>query len=230
MLRLFVGLPIPDPLIDRLTLLQGGIPGARWVPQANFHLTLRFVGEVDPPTAEDVDNALTRLSGDPVGIGLDGVGTFGTARSPALLFANVPRSEGLALLQRKIERALSQLGLAADRRKFHPHITLARLKNPDRHRLQRFLDDNGALFAPAVSVDRFRLYRSHLHGQGSVYQPVADYPLGDAPLFRPADGRWTDEDRRDEDDEEADGSIEDAPWADDPRYAVGGAFGGGRPR
>lgn len=221
MLRLFIGLPIPETLVDRLTLLQGGIPGARWVPEANFHLTLRFLGEVEPPVGEDIVHALDRIQADPVALALDGVGTFGTQRSPALLFANVPRTDALVALNRKVERAMGQLGLAADRRKFHPHITLARLKNPDRHRLQRFLDDHGGLFAPPVPVDRFRLYRSHLHGQGSVYQPVADYPLGDAPLFDPADGRWTDEDdpddRRGDRFAEAFGPADPVPagWGDD---------------
>lgn len=177
MMRLFIGLPIPPSLSDRLAMASGGIQGARWIPRENHHVTLRFIGEVDDPTAEDVHDRLDRIRCGAVPVTVDGLGIFGPSKAPSLLFADVHRSQELMTLQRKIDRAMVGLGLGPDKRKFHPHVSLARLRQPERGRLQRFLEANGSLYAGPFEIDRFTLYRSHLHGSGSLYQPLAEYEL-----------------------------------------------------
>ena len=104
MLRLFVALDLPEPVRARLAMLQGGIPGARWIKPENFHVTLRFVGEVDDPVASDLDAALGRIAAPPFRLALQGVGHFGTERRPEALWAGVERVEALQFLRDKVDR------------------------------------------------------------------------------------------------------------------------------
>ena len=76
MIRLFVALGLPDTLCDELSALAGGIPGARWVPEENYHLTLRFIGEVPKWQAQEVDEALAGIRAPGFDLTLRGVGTF----------------------------------------------------------------------------------------------------------------------------------------------------------
>src|ERR1700722_18118567 len=124
MLRLFVGIEFPPELKLRLSLLQSGITAARWIDPGNFHLTLRFIGEVNEDTAADVDEALLRLKARPFSVQLAGVGVFG-AEKLGTLWVGVQREPALMTLQGKIEQALIRAGLSPELRKFAPHVTLA---------------------------------------------------------------------------------------------------------
>ena len=130
-MRLFVALDLPWGLRDALFHLAGGIPGARWIPPENYHLTLRFIGEVPPTCAEEIDLALTTLRARKLSLTIAGVGCFSKAGRQTQLWAGVERSEALDRLQAKIENALQRAGLEPERRRFTPHVTLARLR---RHR------------------------------------------------------------------------------------------------
>jgi len=136
MLRLFVGIEFPPELKLRLSLLETGIPGARWVDPGNFHLTLRFIGEVDEGVAADIDEALSRLRGRRFTLQLAGTGVFGGNR-PHALWVGVERDPDLVALRDKIEQALIRLGLEPEPRKFAPHITLARLRDRGPPRFSR---------------------------------------------------------------------------------------------
>src|SRR6202451_3566555 len=105
MLRLFVGIAFPPELKLRLSLLQSGIAAARWIDPGNFHLTLRFIGEVDEGTAAEVDEALLRLKARPFAVQLAGVGVFGGDKLRTL-WVGVERDPALMNLQGKIEVAL----------------------------------------------------------------------------------------------------------------------------
>ena len=176
MLRLFVGIEFPPELKLRLSLLQSGVAGARWVDPGNFHLTLRFIGEIDEGTAADIDEALLRLKARPFSVQLAGVGTFGGDK-PRQLWVGVEREPGLSTLQGKIEQALIRAGLPPEPRKFSPHVTLARLWMPKRDDLQRFLAANGQFRTEPLRVERFSLIASYLTKAGSVYEDQADYDL-----------------------------------------------------
>src|SRR5580700_10111603 len=110
MLRLFVGIEFPPELKLRLSLLCGGVAGARWIDPGNFHLTLRFIGEVSEAVAADVDEALLRLKGRRFDLRLAGVGVFGNGK-PRQLWVGVERDAALSTLQGKIELALIRAGL-----------------------------------------------------------------------------------------------------------------------
>lgn len=176
MLRLFVGIEFPPELKLLLSLLQSGVAGARWVDPGNFHLTLRFIGEVDEGIAADIDEALLRLKAPRFSLQLAGVGTFGGDK-PRQLWVGVEREPALGALQGKIELALMRVGLAPEPRKFAPHVTLARLRDPRRADIQQFLAAHAQFRAEPLQIDCFSLIASYPTKAGSVYEDQADYEL-----------------------------------------------------
>ena len=176
-MRLFVGLDLPWPLRNRLSLLGGGIPGARWVPEENYHVTLRFIGEVAAHQAEEIDHALAGLRARGFPLVLAGVGTFSRAGRETTLWVGVERSPQLDLLQSKIETALQRAGLEPERRRFAPHVTLARLDNPAQAKLAAFVQANNLFRAEPVPVEHFTLFSSRLGKEASVYTAEVDYAL-----------------------------------------------------
>ena len=182
-MRLFVGIDIPPSIRERLKLMTGGVPGARWTEPESYHLTLRFIGEVDRPMAERIDVMLSELSAPAFELELHGVGQFGTGRKARALWAGVVASPALAHLARKVDRAVVAAELPPDDRNFTPHVTIARLKGAPMDRIMRFLSENALFRAPAFAVDRFTLFESRQGNERAVYVSLADYPLeGSGPL------------------------------------------------
>lgn len=177
MIRLFVALPIPAEIRSKLSRLACGLPGARWVSPENYHLTLRFVGNVDTDIAEDVDNALLRIDAEGLTVDLDSIGWFGTKKKPTTIVAKAAKTPELLHLQRKIESAMVRIGLGPDERKFMPHITLGRLKGASMMDVERYCAANAGVVLPSFMIHDFKLYSSFLSQSGAIYTPEADYPL-----------------------------------------------------
>jgi 2'-5' RNA ligase len=176
MIRLFVALSLPDNVAQSLLAMGAGVPGSKWRTRDQLHVTLRFIGEVDGLVAGAVDDALATISAPAFSLQLKGVGEFGGAH-PHTLWAGVPSNDALLHLQRKIESALQRAGLEPERRKYTPHITLARLKGTPRGRVIDFLTDH-ALFASApFPVEAFNLYSSDMTPNGSIYHVEKQYRL-----------------------------------------------------
>ncbi len=176
-MRLFVGLELPWELKQRLAMLAGGLPGARWVPVENYHLTLRFIGETPSHRAEEIDNALSALRARGFPLTLAGVGTFHKAGRTTALWAGVERHPQLDLLQSKIETALQRAGLEPERRRFAPHVTLARLDNAPEAKLAAFVQAHNLFRVEPVAVEHFTLFSSRLGKEQSVYTAEAEYEL-----------------------------------------------------
>lgn len=176
-MRLFVGLDLPWELKQQLARLAGGLPGARWVPPDNYHLTLRFVGEVSPPRAEELDLALGALRGKGFTLTLAGVGTFARAGREVALWVGAERSPQLEHLQAKVDTALQRAGFLREKRRFLPHITLARLENVPQERLISYVQAHNLFRATPLEVDHFTLFSSLLGKEASVYTPEVEYEL-----------------------------------------------------
>ena len=126
--RLFTGVEIPPDLGERLSYLRGGLPGARWISAENYHLTLRFMGDIDMIAAEAIAEALSRVRRRAFSLRIAGLTTLGT-RKPHAIVARVAPSPALSELQAEHERLMQRIGLPPEGRKYTPHVTLARLRN-----------------------------------------------------------------------------------------------------
>jgi len=177
MIRLFVGLGFPVEIRERLSMMRGGVPGARWTAPDNFHLTLRFIGDVPEDVAEDCRVAFLGLRARAFDLTLSGVGVFGEGDRARVLWAGVERSEPLLHLQTKVESAMVRAGIAGEPRKFAPHVTLARLNRPPPDRVGRFLEEWGAFRAGPARMERIILYQSLSMEGGPLYRPVETHPL-----------------------------------------------------
>jgi 2'-5' RNA ligase len=177
-MRLFVGIDLPWELRERLDALEGNIPGARWVPVDNYHLTLRFIGEVGKHQAEEIDLALSALKARAFPLTLSGVGTFAKGGRDTTLWVGVERNPQLEHLQNKVETALQRIGIEADRRRFNPHVTLARLDNAPPAKLAAFVQANNLFRAAPIEVEHFTLFSSVLAKDAAVYTAEVEYPLG----------------------------------------------------
>jgi len=177
-MRLFVAIALPDEIRERLSALQSGLPGARWVAEENLHLTLRFIGEVDGRQAQDIDAALTGVHMPSFSVALAGLDSFGAGPKIRSLWARVEPNEPLKRLQAKIEQAVQRAGAPAEGRKFKPHVTLARFNggNPGA-RVCDYLALHGLFRVPPFEVNEFVLFSSFLSQSGAIYRAEAQYPL-----------------------------------------------------
>lgn len=181
-MRLFIGFPIPGVQRQRLEMLQSGLKGARWIDPENFHATLRFIGEADGIEAKALHLALQAVEAPPFEVLIADLGTFG--RPPKSLWAGVRSAPADALghLAQIIESAVVRAGFQPERRKFSPHVTLARLRGVSAAKLAPYLETSGGgvVDTPqieAFGLDAFALYKSHLSHKGAHYQALETYPL-----------------------------------------------------
>jgi 2'-5' RNA ligase len=177
MIRLFTAIEVPEAIRQQLSLLQGGMPGARWVPPENMHLTLRFIGDVDEALARDIDDMLADVRAPSFSLALKGVGEFGRKEGRAL-WAGVTNDDALLHLAAKIESALQRMGLPAETRKYSPHVTLARLKDVAMGDIQTFLATHAMFKSPPFDVTQFALFSSQPSARSSRYRIESSYLLG----------------------------------------------------
>jgi 2'-5' RNA ligase len=173
--RLFVAIRPPEEVRDLLLDTMEGLAGLRWQEDEQLHLTLRFVGEVERPLAEDLAAALASLRFAPFAVRIAGVGRFDHRRRGALWAGVEPRAP-LAALAAKVERVCVGVGLPPEQRAFHPHVTLARWGRGAGASLDPFLARHAALRSDAFTIEAVTLYESRLGRDGAHYEAVADYP------------------------------------------------------
>ena len=176
--RLFSAIEIPLRIAERLTFLRFGLSGARWIDPENYHVTLRFIGDVDGATARDFTATLGEIVARPFELRLNGLGSFGGWK-PRAIFAEVAPSEPLDILQRANERAAREAGLPPEGRNFKPHVTLARLRGARADAVAAYLERQGGIVPEPFTVSRFVLYSSRASKGGGPYIVEAAYDLED---------------------------------------------------
>jgi len=174
--RLFTGLEVPPEVGQVLAGLRGGLPGARWIDVENYHITLRFIGDVDDATAQEVELALGRVRRGGFELRFDGVSAFGGKR-PRAVVATLVQSPSLLEMQAEQERMMQRIGLEPEGRKYTPHVTLARLRDASSFDVAQYLSARGLFRAPAFQVSRFVLFSSRASSGGGPYVVEASYPL-----------------------------------------------------
>ena len=176
MMRLFAGLALPETLRSQLSFMASGVPEARWVAPENLHLTLRFVGEVDEPVAEDIDLILSSLSFEPFPLSLAGMDCFHSRNKVRAVWAGVAPNVSLTALQDKVEGLMTRAGLPPEGRKFTPHVTLARLKQAPLASVVPYLESHAGFRTLPFEVSQVTLFRSHLGHGGASYEALVAYP------------------------------------------------------
>jgi len=177
-MRLFVALDLPWDLRLQLSALAIGLQGARWIPPENYHITLRFIGETPGHKAEDIDLALASLRDRGFSLELAGVGTLEKAGRVTALWVGIARNPSLDLLRGKIDTALLRAGIPAERRRFLPHVTLARLDDRAAEpRLASWVQAHNLFRSKPVPVEHFTLFSSQLGKDQAVYTPEVEYAL-----------------------------------------------------
>ena len=174
--RLFTGLEIPKEVQQSLSLLRGGLPGARWIDPENYHITLRFIGDIDDRLAHEIASLLDGVKRRSFEVRFGSVTSFG-GNKPRAIVVSVEPIQPLIELQSELERLMQRLGLEPESRKFMPHVTLARLRNSSSREVAEYLSTRGPLFGSSFHVSRFVLFSSRASVGGGPYVVEADYPL-----------------------------------------------------
>lgn len=175
--RLFVAIRPPEAIRDLLVDAMDEASDLHWVAEDNLHLTLRFIGEVERPLANDIAAGLERIRSESFELRIAGAGTF-DRRGGGALWAAVSPKEPVSALAAKVERACVAAGLEPEHRAFHPHVTLARWRGRRTRDLDRSLTRTASLSSDAFEVAAFTLFESHLSRHGAHYEAAANYRLG----------------------------------------------------
>ena len=180
-LRLFVAISIPPGHLERLHTatedLRARWPTARWLEPENQHVTLKFLGSTLPELVDEVRAAVRQsVAGrEPASVRLSDLGVFPGPRRARVLWVGLEDPEDLLVsVAGALEAALEPLGFRPEQRRFHPHLTLARFRTPERI--------TGGLPAleldlESIVVDALGLFRSHLHPKGARYEVLETFAL-----------------------------------------------------
>ena len=175
--RIFTGLEVPPEIASPLSALRGGLPGARWIDPENYHITTRFIGDIDDALAREIAFALGQVRRRGFDLHIDGLSSFG-GRKPRAVIASVSPASALLELQAEHERLLQRLGLEPEKRKFTPHITLARLRGETTNRdVADYLTARAPVRSPPFTVGQFVLFSARASVGGGPYVVEAAYPL-----------------------------------------------------
>lgn len=174
--RLFTGLEIPRDVCQTLSNLRGGLPGARWIDPENYHVTLRFIGDIDGTFAHEIVSILARVDRRPFEVTVRGLASFG-GRKPRAVVATIVPSRPLIELQAELERMMQRIGLNPEGRKFTPHVTLARLYDASSQDVADYLSLRGYFPSKAFTAERFVLFSSRASTGGGPYVVEDSYAL-----------------------------------------------------
>lgn len=184
--RLFTAIEVPAEVGSRLALMRGGMSGATWIDVENYHLTLRFIGDIDHARAGDVFAILDQIRHRALSVVIDGLHSFGGDK-PRALVARAQQGAALMELQAAQEKLMRRIGLPGEPRKFAPHVTLARLRGASNLAVADYLGARG--YFPPISFEarRFVVFSSRDSTGGGPYRIEESYPLIDTAISAPAE-------------------------------------------
>ncbi|HEY5226631.1 MAG TPA: RNA 2',3'-cyclic phosphodiesterase [Methylovirgula sp.] len=174
--RLFTGLEIPPDIALDLANMRGGLAGARWIDAENYHMTLRFIGDIDAAAARDVFTTLGQIRRPAFTVTLEMLDSFGGAR-PRAIVARAKAAPPLVELQAEHERLMRRIGIAPELRKFTPHVTLARLRDTSASAVAAYLSACGLFVSRRFEATHFALFSARASTGGGPYIVEASYPL-----------------------------------------------------
>ena len=177
MIRLFVAVEIPESVKYKIMDICRGIPGIRWTPHENLHLTLQFIGEVNPEVFTDIREKLREIEAQAFALRFRGVGIFSKGSSPRVLWLGVAENPALTILQKQVEKILQSVGVRGEKRAYQPHLTLSRLKGATRANLETYLTQYAEFQSEDFFVEHITLFSSNLKSNGAIHHVEEIYPL-----------------------------------------------------
>jgi 2'-5' RNA ligase len=189
-IRSFIALPVPPEVAEHLARLNASVPHEAgritWVKAPAIHLTCIFLGEIDEARVDSIADALREAAAaaEPFETNLDGIGAYPSFERPRVVWAGIASgAEEARMLKEGIDRALEPLGFEPDRRDYHPHITLGRVKQLGQKRVLEHAAADWVLPFEHWMTREVILFRSDLTREGPIYTPLVRAPLGagDAP-------------------------------------------------
>ena len=186
-MRTFIAVEPPDKLRqamgDLCRDISSHFPGVRWAEPRNIHLTLRFLGEIDPADLDPLARALEEAAAGAGQFGLtpEKVGFFGSRHSPRVVWLGLGEQPKLKDLAGSVESSLQQAGFGRADKPFRGHLTLARIRRPlknlpDWERINRGLPSAW----PDWNVSEVHIIKSTLTPQGPVYEILKSCALAGA--------------------------------------------------
>lgn len=175
--RLFVAADLPEEAREKLAEISSGLPGADWVPSEQYHLTLRFLGDQDEAALKAIREGLGSVVSPSFYATLRSIGHFPLRGEPEVLWTGVARNEELIRLRNKVESLLAAKGVERDTRKFHPHVTLARIRESRGEWVARYIVQHSLFTVPEIPVQSFSLFSSRLTPEGAIHTREGSYPL-----------------------------------------------------
>lgn len=176
-MRLFIALPLPQPVKRKLVDLQKPIKGVRWQSSDQIHLTLKFIGDSDQELFEKLNNVLGEIKHPSFLIDINGMGYFPENEYPRILWAGVKENKRLKQLYDKVEKSCVSLGIKSENRSFKPHITLGRLKGASKGDVLTFLEKHEKVKITDIPVNEFVLYESKPDPDGVRYSRRKTFQL-----------------------------------------------------
>jgi len=182
-MRAFVAIELPEELRRTLAREQARFsavcPDARWTRPEGIHLTLKFLGQISDEQVAEVKKALGRIGRFPKFTArAQGYGFFPDAKRPRVFWVGLDAPPDLAMLAKRVEAAMADIGFPPENRSFSPHLTLARFKVPrPQPKLQELLAQQENQVLGTFEVSEFFLWESKLSPKGAEYRKVAHFPL-----------------------------------------------------
>lgn len=176
-MRLFIALPLPGEIRNSLAQICGGIAGTRWIEPENFHITLRFIGDIGRGEADDLHTELASIRFPEFEIALKGIGMFERRGHVHMLWSGIDQAQPIIELRDRIEAAAQRAGFPRETRKYKPHITLCRFKPQSMPDIGSYLEMHNTFSTPSFPVEQFNLYLSRLGNGSAKYDVLSEYPL-----------------------------------------------------
>lgn len=182
--RAFIAMELPDEIRESVyrslnPTMNKLAQYVKWVEQNNLHLTLRFLGQIDSNAKDKIENYLSQVTNEysPMSFSLDELGVFPNWREPRILWIGIHVLSGeLISLQKEIESIAQRAGLKPENQRFHPHITIGRVKSTNEF-VARCWRATKLPQIPPFRISDVILFKSTLHPSGPIYDPVKKFQL-----------------------------------------------------
>ena len=185
-IRTFIAIELPDKIQSDIRQLKHSfLPyrfDIRWVKPLNMHLTIKFLGDVDPADLDTIGKLLSDIAGNFPSFDLipRGLGVFPSLKRPRVIWIGIAgQTDVLGSIQQSVNGGLNEIGFTTEKRPFRGHLTFGRIKSRvDQDRLLDALHAQQKFVSKAFTVENLAMFKSELTPSGPIYTKLYEVPLG----------------------------------------------------